>query len=163
MKKIRARDFYQREGVYTMSIPTLFHSRKLSLSLRSLFILSLLMGIVSNIQPAAASSTALYVLTGGALSQAAGTNAVSDSIPSAGGANHDGTPTNPVIYTLSGVNGTYDSTLATAFNLYVDAGTAVGNGQQVQVQYDFTGDGTWDRTETYNYYATDPVVGWELY
>src|SRR6185436_3359110 len=38
-----------------------------------------------------------------------------------------------------------------------------GAGQQAQVQYDFTGDGTWDRTETYNYFPTDPVAGWELY
>ncbi|MFE0201578.1 1,3-beta-glucanase, partial [[Kitasatospora] papulosa] len=29
--------------------------------------------------------------------------------------------------------------------------------------YDRTGDGTWDRTETYHYFATDPVPGWEHY
>jgi CxxC motif-containing protein (DUF1111 family) len=141
----------------------LSHSHKLSLSSRHVMTLFIILAMVLNIQPAAASSTALYLLTGAALSQTAGANAVSDTIPSAGGANHDGVPTNPVIYTLSGVNGTYDSTFSTTFNLYVDAGTAVGNGQQAQVQYDFTGDGTWDRTETYNYFATDPAVGWQLY
>src|ERR1041384_8408997 len=146
-----------------MPHPTLSRLLKLSLSPRNLLTLGVVLAMLLSIQPAAASSTVLYVLTGGALSQTAGTNAVSDSVPSAGGANHDGTPTNPVIYTLSRVNGTYDSTLSTAFSLYVDAGPAAGNGQQVQVHTDFTGDGTWDRTETYNYYATDPVVGWELY
>jgi len=146
-----------------MHPPTVFRSLKLSLSPRNLMALFVILLMVLSVQPAAASSTVLYVLTGGSLSQTAGTNAVSDTIPSAGGANHDGTPTNPIIYTLSALNGTYDSTQSTAFNLYVDAGTGVGDAQQVQVQYDFTGDGTWDRTETYNYFPTDPVVGWELY
>ncbi len=107
-------------------------------------------------------SNTLYVVSPGALSGAAGGGASSDTIASAGGANHDGTPTNPLTYNVSGVNGTYNSG-ATAFNLYVDAGTSVGNGTQARVSYDFTGDGTWDRVETYNYFATDPVVGWELY
>uniref|UniRef100_A0A4Y8PPU1 Uncharacterized protein n=1 Tax=Paenibacillus athensensis TaxID=1967502 RepID=A0A4Y8PPU1_9BACL len=34
---------------------------------------------------------------------------------------------------------------------------------QVQIVYDFHGDGTLVKTETYNYFATDPVTGWELY
>ena len=114
-------------------------------------------------QSAKASSTGLFVLNGGSISRTAGAGAVSNTIASAGGTNHDGIPTNPVIYTISALSGTYDSTQVTAFNLYVDANTGVGAGVQAQVQYDFTGDGTWDRTETYNYFPTDPVAGSELY
>jgi hypothetical protein len=142
---------------------TVFRSLKLSLAPRNWVALAIILLMILSVQPAAASSTVLYVLNGGTLSQTAGTGATTNSIPSAGGGNHDGTPTNPIIYTLSALNGTYDSTQSTAFSLYVDAGTAVGNGSQAQVQYDFTGDGTWDRTETYNYFATDPVAGFELY
>ncbi|MEG3615502.1 hypothetical protein, partial [Isoptericola haloaureus] len=32
-----------------------------------------------------------------------------------------------------------------------------------RVSYDLTGDGTWDRIETYGYFATDPVPGNETY
>ncbi|WP_173221573.1 IPT/TIG domain-containing protein [Paenibacillus alba] len=105
----------------------------------------------------------LYVNTGGVLSAAAGTGATTNTIASAGGTNHDGTPTNATTYLIAGLNGTYDASKATGFNLFVDAGANVGDGLQVQVQYDFTGDGTWDRTETYNYFATNPVVDWENY
>ena len=45
----------------------------------------------------------------------------------------------------------------------MDAGTAVGNGVQLRVSYDCTGDGTFDRVETYHYYATDPLPGYEHY
>ncbi|MGO4422145.1 1,3-beta-glucanase, partial [Streptomyces sp. MCAF7] len=31
------------------------------------------------------------------------------------------------------------------------------------ISYDLTGDGSWDRTETYQYFATDPVTGYEHY
>ncbi|URN11982.1 hypothetical protein LUW77_09885 [Streptomyces radiopugnans] len=31
------------------------------------------------------------------------------------------------------------------------------------MSYDLTGDGTFDRVETYRYFATDPVDGWEEY
>ena len=33
----------------------------------------------------------------------------------------------------------------------------------MSVAYDLTGDGTWDRTEVYRYFATDPVPGDEHY
>ena len=49
------------------------------------------------------------------------------------------------------------------FDLFVDAGAAVGNGVQARVSYDLTGDGSWDRVETYRYFATDPVPGFEHY
>ncbi|MFD5102638.1 glycosyl hydrolase [Streptomyces albidochromogenes] len=101
--------------------------------------------------------------TGGALTTATGGTASSDTLASAGGANHDGTPHQPLTYTAKGVNGTLKSGVPTAFRLQVDAGTAVGLGQQARVSYDLTGDGTYDRTETYQYFATDPVAGWEDY
>lgn len=34
---------------------------------------------------------------------------------------------------------------------------------QVRVSYDLTGNGSWDRVETYRYFATDPVNGHEHY
>ena len=52
---------------------------------------------------------------------------------------------------------------ATAFGLAVDSGTAVGNAPQVRVSYDLTGNGSFDRVETYRYFATDPVGGYERY
>ena len=52
---------------------------------------------------------------------------------------------------------------ATAFDLGLDAGTTVGNGTRLSVSYDLTGDGTWERTEVYRYFATDPVPGAERY
>ena len=45
----------------------------------------------------------------------------------------------------------------------MDSGTSVGNGVQARVSYDLTGDGSWDRVETYAYFATDPVTGVEHY
>ena len=101
--------------------------------------------------------------TGGTLTTATGATAGSDTVASAQGANHDGTPNRPLVYEARNVNGTLRSGGSTAFRLQVDAGTAVGLGQQARVSYDLTGDGTFDRTETYQYFATDPVTGWEEY
>lgn len=101
--------------------------------------------------------------TGGALTTATGGTAGSDTIASAGGVNRDGTPHQPLVYEVRNVNGTLRSGGTTAFRLQVDAGTAVGLGQQARVSYDLTGDGSFDRTETYHYFATDPVTGWEEY
>ena len=102
-----------------------------------------------------------YLQSAGTLSGTAG-GAGSLSVTSAGGANHDGTVTNARTFTATGVNARYGGG-ATAFNLAVDSGTAVGNGVQVRVSYDLTGDGTYDRVETYHYFATDPVAGYEHY
>ena len=94
------------------------------------------------------------------LSATPGNAASMDSIPGAGGVNHDGTPTNPLVYTFSGISATYNSQ-STQFTLYGDAGTTPAQAFQVRVSYDFTGDGTFDRVETYRYFATNDVVGWE--
>ena len=112
---------------------------------------------------AAPSSNLLYVIDGTTLSMTAGTGALTDTIASAGGGNFVTAPNNPLTYTISGITRTYVSTTSTKFNLYLDSLTAVGNGVAARVSYDFTGDGTWDRVETYNYFPTDPVTGYELY
>ncbi|MEU3895262.1 glycosyl hydrolase [Streptomyces sp. NPDC045251] len=101
--------------------------------------------------------------SGGALTTATDTTAANDTIPSAEGRNHDGTPNKQLVYEVKGVNATLKAGASTTFRLPVDAGTAVGLGQQVRISYDLTGDGTFDRTETYHYFATDPVTGWEEY
>lgn len=101
-----------------------------------------------------------YLLPGGALGGTAGA-AGTVSVAAANG-NHDGVPTNPQVFTATGLTGAYNGG-STVFALAVDAGTAVGNGVQARVSYDLTGDGTFDRVETYQYFATDPVTGWEHY
>ncbi|WP_240135537.1 glycosyl hydrolase [Streptomyces sp. MUM 178J] len=99
----------------------------------------------------------------GTLTTATGGVAGSDTIASADGANHDGTPYQPLVYEIRGVNGAYTPGGSTAFRLQLDAGAAIGLGQQARISYDLTGDGSFDRVETYNYFATDPVDGWEEY
>jgi endoglucanase Acf2 len=111
----------------------------------------------------------LYLIDGarvgftGPLSTTPGTGAASDTLVSAGGVNRDGIPTNQLVYVIRGISGSYVASRATEFDLYVDAGDVVGNGQQVRVSYDLTGDGSYERVETYHYFATDPVPGWERY
>jgi hypothetical protein len=110
----------------------------------------------------------LYVTAGatqtinGSLSFAAGSNASTDAIPADNGATFDGTPHNPLIYLVRGVSGTFSGG-ATQFSLFVDSKTAVGNGVQLEVLYDLNGDGVFDRTEMYHYFATDAVAGFENY
>src|SRR5262249_57393217 len=101
--------------------------------------------------------------TPGLLSTTPGAAASTDSVPGAGGVNHDGTPTNPLVYTLSGLTGSFDSTRSTQFTLYVDAGAHVGDAVQARVSYDFTGDGVYDRVETYRYFPTNDISGWDAY
>ncbi|MGC4891933.1 beta-1,3-glucanase family protein [Micromonospora sp. DT227] len=73
-----------------------------------------------------------------------------------------GTPHTPRVYRADDLTARWTGG-TTSFRLLVDAGTAVGNGTQLRVSYDLTGDGTWDRVETYHYFATDPLTGWEDY
>ncbi len=114
-------------------------------------------------------SNSLYVLDGaavgtsGQLSATPGAGALTDTIPGAGGANHDGMPANSLVYTVSGLTAAFDPTRSTQFTLYVDPGAHVGDAVQVRVSYDFTGDGTFDRVETYRYFATNDISGWEAY
>lgn len=66
------------------------------------------------------------------------------------------------MFTATGLDLTYAGG-QTTFDLFLDAGNAVGNGVQMRVSYDLTGNGSWDRVETYRYFATDPVPGYERY
>ncbi|MFF0154968.1 glycosyl hydrolase [Micromonospora sp. NPDC005203] len=100
-----------------------------------------------------------YLLPGGGLGAAG--SAATTTVAAANG-NHDGTPTNAQVFTATGLNLAYSGG-QTAFDLLVDAGTAVGNGVQVRISYDLTGNGSWDRVETLRYFATDPVPGYERY
>jgi endoglucanase Acf2 len=105
-------------------------------------------------------SATRYLLSGGGLGGTAGS--AGTVTVAAAGANHDGTPTNPQVFTAASLTASYNGG-ATAFDLFVDAGTGVGDGVQARISYDLTGDGSWDRVETYRYQATDPVAGWEHY
>jgi endoglucanase Acf2 len=111
--------------------------------------------------PGGGGSSTFYVNTS-ALSTTAGASAGNATISSAGGANWDGTPHNPLTYTACGINGTYDASKTTQFTLQLDAGGGVGAGVQARVSYAPTGS-TYTRSETYHYFATDPVTGWETY
>ncbi|MFJ6199836.1 glycosyl hydrolase [Micromonospora sp. NPDC092111] len=107
-----------------------------------------------------AGSPTRYLLPGGGLGTAG--SAATATVPGSGGGNHDGTPYNPVVFTARGLNLAYAGG-QTGFDLFLDAGQSVGNGVQARVSYDLTGDGTFDRVETYRYFATDPVPGYEHY
>jgi hypothetical protein len=115
----------------------------------------------STTPPNPGGSNLFYVNTS-ALSTTAGNAASSATISSAGGANYDGTPHNPLTYTACGFTGTYDGSKTTQFSLGVDAGSGVGAGAQARISYAPTGS-TYTRTETYGYFATDPVPGRETY
>jgi hypothetical protein len=105
----------------------------------------------------------LFLLSGAtSLATTPGTVSLTDTIPADNGLNHDGTPANALVYRITGVSGTF-SGRATQFALLVDSKTGVGNGIQAQISYDTNGDGSFDRVETYRYFATDPVVGLESY
>ncbi|MFJ1567081.1 fibronectin type III domain-containing protein, partial [Streptomyces erythrochromogenes] len=104
-----------------------------------------------------------YLRSGGQLATQAATSGSSDTIRSADGTNRDGTPYNPLVYEVKNVNGALKAGAGTAFTFKVDAGTNVGYAQQARVSYDLTGDGTFDRVETFRYFASDPITGWEDY
>lgn len=80
----------------------------------------------------------------------------------AGGQNRDGTPHQPAVFEATGLTGSYTGQ-DTAFSFGVDAGSTVGLAVQARVTYDLDGDGDVERTETYAYFATDPVPGDETY
>ena len=111
--------------------------------------------------PCDAPGNTLYLIDGaaegvnGALTFVAGTAAASDTMPAASNGAH-------LVYRITGVNGTFTNA-STRFTLFVDAGTNVGNGIRAEIRYDFDGNGTNDRVELYNYFATNPIVDWETY
>ena len=84
------------------------------------------------------------------------------TINPADGQTRDGEPYRPIVFAGSGLTMTYTGG-ATSFTLAVDAGDVVGSATQLRISVDLTGDGTWDRVETYRYFATDPIPDAELY
>ncbi|WP_017597879.1 glycosyl hydrolase, partial [Nocardiopsis lucentensis] len=83
------------------------------------------------------------------------------TVASAGGVNRDGLPPQDrVVLTADGLTGSHTGG-PTAFSLPVDSGDAVANAVQIRVVYDLEGDGTDDRVETYRYFATNDLEGWE--
>lgn len=104
----------------------------------------------------------LFLRSSGALCTYPGTSGTTVTIPAAGGANYDGAPHNPVTFTVTGINGIYNGGV-TAFYIYLDSGYAVANGIQARISYDFNGSGNWQRVETYHYFATNNLPGWEQY
>lgn len=85
------------------------------------------------------------------------------TVTKAAGTNYDGTPHAAQSYTLTGITAAYDPAKPAHFALQADAGGVAGDGVQVSIAYDFNGDGTVDRTETYAYFATDAAAGYETY
>ncbi|WP_254240377.1 glycosyl hydrolase [Allokutzneria sp. A3M-2-11 16] len=114
------------------------------------------------VTPPPASAT-LHVTSPNTLSANSGSGARDDAVTGAGGRNFDGVPTNARAYTACGITGSVDPAKQTQFSLNVDSGTGVGNGVQARISYDPNGSGNYPRTETYRYFATDPVTGWENY
>lgn len=112
---------------------------------------------------AGAAPIVLYLRQGGILSQTAGSSAISQSILSAENGHYINTPNNPIIYQIQDINATYVPTKKTAFQLYLDAGSNIGDGVQVQIIYDCRGTGIATRTETYHFFATNDVPNWEDY
>ncbi|MFB9905456.1 glycosyl hydrolase [Allokutzneria oryzae] len=113
--------------------------------------------------PPPVGSSTLHVTSPNTLSAASGSGARSDAIEGAGGRNFDGVPTNARVYTACGITGSFDPSKQTQFSLQVDSATGVGNGVQARISYDANGSGNYSRVETYRYFATDPVNGWETY
>jgi hypothetical protein len=106
-------------------------------------------------------ATVRYLTSGGVLGLRAN-QAIAFPLNAADSATRDGTPYQPSVFTAEGLTSTYCGG-ATSFTVAVDSGSVVGNAVQLRVSYDLTGDGSWDRVETYRYFATDPVPGPENY
>ncbi|GIF01664.1 glycosyl hydrolase [Paractinoplanes rishiriensis] len=111
--------------------------------------------------PTSNTSAVRYLQANGLLAGTAGSAGTATVVKSSGV--NDNQPHSPTTFTATGLNLTYRSGAATAFGIAVDAGTSVGNATQVRVSYDLTGNGSFDRVETFRYFATDPVTGWERY
>ena len=111
--------------------------------------------------PPAAFSPLRYLGAAGSLTDRTGTGRAV-ALNSADGTTRDGTPYRSTVFTASGLTAAYSGGRS-VFALAVDSGTSVGNAVQIRVSYDLTGNGSWDRVETYRYFALDPVTGVESY
>lgn len=105
----------------------------------------------------------------GRLATQQGTQLATDTIPAAAGGRFTDKPGNALVYETAGLNGSYQAAGATAFNLFVDSGAYVAtsgsarSAVMARLSYDFDGNGTFDRVETFNNFATDAKVGYEKY
>ena len=118
--------------------------------------------VTTAVRPAVPSSPVLYPqIDGGLTAQSAPPASVLPLNP-ADGQTRDGDPYRPLVFDADNLWLTPTGGIS-SFRLAVDAGTGVGSAVQVRVSYDLTGDGGWDRVETYRYFATDPLDGVEVY
>jgi hypothetical protein len=99
----------------------------------------------------------------GRLGSAPGAVATTDTLPSAGGVKRDTAPFNALVYQIENLTGTHIAGGKTQFALFADAYARQGTALQARVSYDFDGNGTADRVETYRYFAVNNVANWERY
>lgn len=84
-------------------------------------------------------------------------------LASANGRNFDGNPNLPLVLEARGLAGALRNGGATEFELFVDGGIQIASATQLRVSYDLTGDGSFERVETYVYWPNDDVIGYERY
>ena len=114
------------------------------------------------VRPAVPSSPVLYPQVDGGLTAQPAPPGSQVPLNPADGQTRDGDPYRPLVFDADNLWLTPTGGIS-SFRLAVDAGTGVGSAVQVRVSYDLTGDGGWDRVETYRYFATDPLDGVEVY
>lgn len=117
--------------------------------------------LVTAERPGTPSSPVLFPQADGRLAADPGAGGTMPLNP-ADGLTRDGQPYRPVVFTANNL-WLVATGGSTQFALAVDAGGTVGAASQLRISYDLTGDGSWDRTETFHYFATDPEPGWESY
>ncbi|MBL0899965.1 MAG: hypothetical protein IBJ17_14860, partial [Reyranella sp.] len=83
-------------------------------------------------------------------------------VAGAGGGHYVGQPHDAAVFTADDLYAQYAGSNV-AFALPLDAGTGIGNGTQLRLTFDFDGNGTADRTETWQYFETNDAAGWETY
>jgi len=71
--------------------------------------------------------------------------------------------TKVVSYVLNGLYGTYNGPATTMPHIFVDCGNVPGQTVELAVEYDWTSDGVWDRTEVFDKYPCNPVNDFEEY
>ena len=111
--------------------------------------------------PPGDAETTFYLTAGGALVTDPGSTGTF-VLGAREGPDAVGDPSTGLTATVEHVTGEF-SGLGTSFDLGLDAETNVGNGTRLRVSYDLDGDGSFDRVESYRYFATDPVPGFERY
>jgi len=91
-----------------------------------------------------------------------GDQSVNLLVPSAGGLDYTNDPSNGLTFVSSPLNAglfTDYPTSYTRFWLYIDSFAVPGSNVQARISYDWTGDGTWDRTEWFSQIPLDDVDG----